>query len=114
VDSSEKIVAAIDRAKDSGAQALNFLSSPLFTSNRHIIIQHVIALRLPSIHHLPETPAPNSFWERSSVQKDAMAEPIEANNRTGVPSSGAEAIGRRSGAIMVARHGLRVSYAQRH
>jgi putative ABC transport system substrate-binding protein len=54
VDSAEKIVAAIDQAKDSGAHAINFLSSPLFTSNRHTIIQHVIALRLPSIHHLPE------------------------------------------------------------
>ena len=30
------------------------MSSPLFTSNRHIIIEHVTALRLPSIHHLPE------------------------------------------------------------
>jgi putative ABC transport system substrate-binding protein len=46
VESAEKIVAAIDQAKDSGAQAINFLSSPLFTSNRHTIIQHVIALRL--------------------------------------------------------------------
>jgi ABC-type uncharacterized transport system substrate-binding protein len=54
VDSAEKIIAAIDQAKDSGAQAINFLSSPLFTANRHSIIQHVIALRLPSIHHLPE------------------------------------------------------------
>jgi hypothetical protein len=43
-----------------------------------------------------------------------MAEPIEANNRTGVPSSGAEDIGRRSAAIMVARRRLRVSYAKRH
>jgi putative tryptophan/tyrosine transport system substrate-binding protein len=54
VDNADKIVTAIDQAKASGAEAINFLSSPLFTSNRHTIIQHVIALRLPSIHHLPE------------------------------------------------------------
>jgi putative tryptophan/tyrosine transport system substrate-binding protein len=54
VDNGEKIVPAIDQAKDSGAEAINFLSSPLFTSNRHAIIRHVIGLRLPSIHHLPE------------------------------------------------------------
>jgi putative ABC transport system substrate-binding protein len=54
VENGERIVPAISQAKDSGAQAINFLSSPLFTSNRGTIIQHVIALRLPSIHHLPE------------------------------------------------------------
>ena len=54
VDNAEKIVPVIDEAKTSGAEAINFLSSPLFTSNRHIIIEHVTALRLPSIHHLPE------------------------------------------------------------
>jgi hypothetical protein len=57
------------------------------------------------------SPTPNSFWERSSVQKEALAELLEANNRTGVPSSGAEDIGRRSAAIMVVRRRLRVSYA---
>jgi putative tryptophan/tyrosine transport system substrate-binding protein len=54
VENEEKIAPAIDEAKVSGAEAINFLSSPLFTSNRRTIIQHVIALRLPSIHHLPE------------------------------------------------------------
>jgi putative tryptophan/tyrosine transport system substrate-binding protein len=54
VDNAEKIVRVIDEAKTSGAEAINFLSSPLFTSTRHIIIKHVTALRLPSIHHLPE------------------------------------------------------------
>jgi ABC-type uncharacterized transport system substrate-binding protein len=54
VDSAEKIVPAIDEAKAWGAEAINFLSTPLFTSNRHIVIERVVALRLPSIHHLPE------------------------------------------------------------
>jgi len=54
VDNADKIVPTIDEAKASGAEALNFLSTPLFNQNRSIIIQHVIALRLPSIHHLPE------------------------------------------------------------
>jgi ABC-type uncharacterized transport system substrate-binding protein len=53
VDSAEKIVPAIDAAKDTGTEAINFLSTPLFSSNRRIIIERVVALRLPSIHHLP-------------------------------------------------------------
>jgi putative tryptophan/tyrosine transport system substrate-binding protein len=54
VDTEEKIVPAIDEAKDSGAEAINFLGTPLFTSHRHTIVEHVVALRLPSIHHIPE------------------------------------------------------------
>jgi putative ABC transport system substrate-binding protein len=54
VDNADKIVGKIDEAKASGAEAINFLSTPLFTSNRNIIIEHVIALKLPSVHHLPE------------------------------------------------------------
>src|SRR6266516_8137939 len=54
VDSEEKIVPTIDAAKATGTEAINFLSTPLFSSNRRIIIERVVALRLPSIHHLPE------------------------------------------------------------
>jgi putative ABC transport system substrate-binding protein len=54
VDNADKIVPTIDEAKASGAQAINFLSTPLFSSNRRIIIERVVALRLPSIHHSPE------------------------------------------------------------
>jgi len=54
VDSADKIVATIDEVKASGAEAINFLSTPLFTQNRRILIEHVVGLRLPSIHHLPE------------------------------------------------------------
>jgi putative ABC transport system substrate-binding protein len=54
VDKAETIVPAIDQAKASGSEAINFLSSPLFNANRRVIVEHVVALRLPSIHHLPE------------------------------------------------------------
>jgi ABC-type uncharacterized transport system substrate-binding protein len=54
VDRADKIVATIDEAKASGAEAINFLSTPLFTQNRRILIERVVGLRLPSIHHLPE------------------------------------------------------------
>src|SRR5262249_26261647 len=54
VDNAEKIVPVIDKAMTSGAEAINFLWSPLFTSNRHGIIEHVTAVGVPSIHHLPE------------------------------------------------------------
>jgi putative tryptophan/tyrosine transport system substrate-binding protein len=54
VDNADKIVPAIDEAKAAGAEAINFFSTPLFTQNRRIIIETVVALRLPAIHHLPE------------------------------------------------------------
>jgi putative tryptophan/tyrosine transport system substrate-binding protein len=54
VGHAERIVPAIDEAKTAGAEAINFLGTPLFTSNRRIIVERVVALRLPSIHHLPE------------------------------------------------------------
>ena len=60
------------------------------------------------------SPAPNAFRERSSLQKEAIADPAKANSRTGVPSRGAEDIGRGSAVSMVAWRRLRVSYAQRH
>jgi putative ABC transport system substrate-binding protein len=54
VDSADKIVGTIDEVKASGAEAINFLSTPLFTQNRRTLIERVVGLRLPSIHHLPE------------------------------------------------------------
>ena len=55
----EEIVSAIDAAKASGAEALNFLATPLFSvpgsqSNR-IVLDRVAAVRLPSIFQFPET-----------------------------------------------------------
>ena len=45
---------AIDAAKAAGAEALNFLSSPLFTVNPRAFIEHVVKLRLPAMHQWPE------------------------------------------------------------
>jgi putative tryptophan/tyrosine transport system substrate-binding protein len=55
----EEIVAAINAAKASGAEAINFLATPLFSvpgsrSNR-IVIERVAELRLPAIYQWPET-----------------------------------------------------------
>jgi putative tryptophan/tyrosine transport system substrate-binding protein len=51
---AEEILAAIDAASASGAEAINILSSAYFWGNRQIIMQRVAALRLPAIYHLPE------------------------------------------------------------
>jgi putative ABC transport system substrate-binding protein len=51
---TEEILAAIDAAKASGAEAINVLSSAYFWGNRQIIMQRVAALRLPAMYHLPE------------------------------------------------------------
>jgi putative ABC transport system substrate-binding protein len=55
----EELVAAINSAKERGAEALNFLASPLFSipdshSNR-LILQQLTELRLPAIFQWPET-----------------------------------------------------------
>ena len=59
VNGPEEIAAAIDAAKTSGAQALNFLASPLFslpgTRNNAIVMERISALRLPTIFQWPET-----------------------------------------------------------
>jgi putative ABC transport system substrate-binding protein len=54
----EEIASAIDAAKASGAGALNFLASPLFSvpgsRNNKIVLQRIAALRLPAIFQFPE------------------------------------------------------------
>jgi putative ABC transport system substrate-binding protein len=54
-------VAAIDAAKASGAAALNVLASPILFSSRKIIMEHVAALRLPTIYQWPETAEEGGF-----------------------------------------------------
>jgi ABC-type uncharacterized transport system substrate-binding protein len=54
-----EITSAIDAAKASGVEALNFLASPLFSvpgsqSNR-VVLDRVTAARLPAIFQFPET-----------------------------------------------------------
>jgi putative ABC transport system substrate-binding protein len=55
----EEIVPAINGAKASGAEAINFLATPLFSvpgsrTNR-IVLERVAELRLPAIYQWPET-----------------------------------------------------------
>jgi ABC-type uncharacterized transport system substrate-binding protein len=49
VSSREEVLPAIENAKDSGSQAINFLASPLFSINAGPFIQRTAELRLPSI-----------------------------------------------------------------
>jgi putative tryptophan/tyrosine transport system substrate-binding protein len=59
ISASEQIVPAINAAKDSGAEALNFLASPLFSvpasRNSRIVIERATELRLPTMFQWPET-----------------------------------------------------------
>jgi putative tryptophan/tyrosine transport system substrate-binding protein len=57
----ERIPAAIDAAKASGADALNALSAPVIFGNRAIIMQRVAALRLPTIYQFPEEAEEGGF-----------------------------------------------------
>jgi putative ABC transport system substrate-binding protein len=50
----EQVFSMLDAAKAVGVQAVNFLASPLFTVEPRPIIEHVVSLRLPSIHQWPE------------------------------------------------------------
>jgi putative tryptophan/tyrosine transport system substrate-binding protein len=50
----DDVLAAIDSAKASGAEAINFLASPMFSIRSAAFIERVTALRLPSIFQWPE------------------------------------------------------------
>ena len=55
----EEIAPALSAAKAAGAQAINFLASPLFslpgTRNNALVLEQLVALRLPAIFQWPET-----------------------------------------------------------
>ena len=59
VNGPGEIASAIDAAKAGGAEALNFLATPLFslpgTRNNAIVMERIAALRLPAIFQWPET-----------------------------------------------------------
>jgi putative ABC transport system substrate-binding protein len=59
VNGPEEIASAIDAAKASGAEALNFLATPLFslpgTRNNRIVMERIAAVRLPAIFQWSET-----------------------------------------------------------
>jgi putative ABC transport system substrate-binding protein len=57
----EDIVAAIDAARATGAEALNVLASPVIYNNRRTVIQRTAELRLPAIYQFPETAADGGF-----------------------------------------------------
>ena len=57
----EEITAAIDAAKASGAEGLNFSASPLFFTYRQLIMDRVAARRLPAIYEWPETAEEGGF-----------------------------------------------------
>ena len=54
VTKPEEIAPAINEAKAAGAQALNFLATPLFFIHRNIIIEQVANARLPAMYQWPE------------------------------------------------------------
>ncbi len=49
-----EIAPAMDKARESGATALNVLSAPLFSFHRRVVIERAAALRLPAIYEWPE------------------------------------------------------------
>jgi putative ABC transport system substrate-binding protein len=54
VTKPEEIAPAINEATAAGAQALNFLATPLFFVHRNIIIEQVANARLPAMYQWPE------------------------------------------------------------
>ena len=50
----EQISPAMDKAKASGATAMNVLTAPLFSFNRRIVIDRAVTLGLPAIYEWPE------------------------------------------------------------
>jgi len=54
VTKREEIEAAIDTAKNAGAQALNVLASTTLFNNREIILSRTAALHLPAIYQWPD------------------------------------------------------------
>jgi putative tryptophan/tyrosine transport system substrate-binding protein len=53
VSAPEHIGIAVEAAKNSGAEALNVLSSAFLYANRHLIIERTAALRIPAIYEWP-------------------------------------------------------------
>ena len=54
VASGKEITSAIDMAHASGSAALNVLASPLLMAYRHMIMDRVAVLRLPTMYQWPE------------------------------------------------------------
>ena len=50
----DQVLSTIDAAKAAGAQAINFLASPIFTVNANSFLEHLVKVRLPAVHNWPE------------------------------------------------------------
>jgi putative ABC transport system substrate-binding protein len=61
VTKSDQIAAAIDSAQTSGATALNVWGSPLFFTNRHLIMERTAALLIPAMFIFPEEAEEGGF-----------------------------------------------------
>jgi putative tryptophan/tyrosine transport system substrate-binding protein len=61
IANGEEIAAALDRAKASGATALNVLAAPVLYTNRQLIMDRAAALRLPAIYEWPEMAEEGGF-----------------------------------------------------
>jgi putative tryptophan/tyrosine transport system substrate-binding protein len=65
ISGPEEIISAIDAAKASGAKALNFLATPLFslpgTRSNRIVMERIAMARLPAIFQWPETAEAGAF-----------------------------------------------------
>jgi putative ABC transport system substrate-binding protein len=59
--SPDEIISAVDTASSSGAAALNVLSTPFLFVNRHIILERVASVHLPTMHQWPETVEEGGF-----------------------------------------------------
>ena len=53
---AEEIGPALDEAKASGAEAINFLATPHQILNQNLILDHMSNVRLPAIYQWPEIP----------------------------------------------------------
>jgi putative ABC transport system substrate-binding protein len=58
---AEEIAAAIDKAQQSGATALNIFAGPLLWAHRQLIIDRAVVLHLPTMHDFPETAEEGGF-----------------------------------------------------
>ena len=65
IDGPGEIISAIDAAKASGVEALNFLASPLFSvpgsQTNRVVLDRVSTVRLPAIFQFPETAEAGAF-----------------------------------------------------
>jgi len=74
VAKGEEIAAAIDSAQASGATALNIMASPLFWTNRHLIMERAAAARLPTIHQFPEMAEEGGFAAYGPLSSQVYSE----------------------------------------